>query len=169
MDIRVQLSMSFNLDKCIGCHTCSVSCKNIWTTRQGAEYMWWNNVETKPGAGYPLTWEDQERYRGGWEVSGGSLRLKLLKGPGKIRTLANIFFQPNLPTIDDYYEPFTFDYQNLFNAPAGGAPEVAYNRRLHGEGGPGTELGRRPGREPALRGERPEPEGPFGVAEGDAH
>ncbi|MBI5327717.1 MAG: nitrate reductase subunit beta, partial [Deltaproteobacteria bacterium] len=54
MDIRAQLSMSFNLDKCIGCHTCSVSCKNIWTTRQGAEYMWWNNVETKPGAGYPL-------------------------------------------------------------------------------------------------------------------
>ncbi|MBI5469121.1 MAG: nitrate reductase subunit beta, partial [Deltaproteobacteria bacterium] len=107
MDIRAQLSMSFHMDKCIGCHTCSVSCKNIWTSRRGAEYMWWNNVETKPGAGYPLTWEDQERYRGGWEVSGGSLRLKLLKGPGKIRSLANIFFQPNLPTIDDYYEPFT--------------------------------------------------------------
>ena len=103
MDLRAQLSMSFHLDKCIGCHTCSVSCKNVWTTRQGAEYMWWNNVETKPGSGYPLTWEDQDRYRGGWELtSGGELRLKLLKGPGKLRTLANIFFQPNLPTIDDY-------------------------------------------------------------------
>ena len=93
MDVRAQLSMQFHLDKCIGCHTCSVSCKNIWTTRQGAEYMWWNNVETKPGSGYPPTWEDQERYRGGWELNSGSLRLKLLKGPGKIRTLANIFFQ----------------------------------------------------------------------------
>ncbi|MBI5587265.1 MAG: nitrate reductase subunit beta, partial [Deltaproteobacteria bacterium] len=60
MDIRAQLSMSFHMDKCIGCHTCSVSCKNVWTSRRGAEYMWWNNVETKPGAGYPLTWEDQE-------------------------------------------------------------------------------------------------------------
>jgi nitrate reductase beta subunit len=80
--------------------------------------MWWNNVETKPGSGYPLMWEDQERYRGGWELNSGTLRLKLLKGPGKLRTLANIFFQPNLPTIDDYYEPFTFDYDNLFNSPA---------------------------------------------------
>jgi nitrate reductase beta subunit len=123
--------MQFNLDKCIGCHTCSVSCKNVWTTRQGAEYMWWNNVETKPGAGYPLTWEDQERYRGGWELtSSGSLRLKLLKGPGKLRTLANIFFQPNLPTIDDYYEPFTFDYDNLFNAPAGDDQPVARPKSL---------------------------------------
>ncbi len=131
MDVRAQLSMLFHLDKCIGCHTCSVSCKNIWTTRQGAEYMWWNNVETKPGAGYPLTWEDQNRYRGGWEVtSGGSLRLKLLKGPGKFRTLANIFFQPNLPTIDDYYEPFTFDYDNLFNAPAGDDQPVARPKSL---------------------------------------
>ncbi|MBI2399872.1 MAG: hypothetical protein HYV23_02255 [Deltaproteobacteria bacterium] len=118
------------MDKCIGCHTCSVSCKNVWTSRRGAEYMWWNNVETKPGAGYPLTWEDQERYRGGWEVSGGTLRLKLLKGPGKIRTLANIFFQPNLPTIDDYYEPFTYDYQNLFNAPAGDDQPTARPRSL---------------------------------------
>ncbi len=28
-------------------------CKNLWTGRQGTEYMWWNNVETKPGTGYP--------------------------------------------------------------------------------------------------------------------
>jgi len=131
MDVRAQLSMTFHLDKCIGCHTCSISCKNIWTTRQGAEYMWWNNVETKPGAGYPLTWEDQERFRGGWELlPGGQLRLKLLKGPGKLRTLANIFFQPNLPTIDDYYEPFTFDYDNLFNAPAGDDQPVARPKSL---------------------------------------
>ncbi|MBI5599326.1 MAG: nitrate reductase subunit beta [Deltaproteobacteria bacterium] len=131
MDVRAQLSMTFHLDKCIGCHTCSVACKNVWTTRQGAEYMWWNNVETKPGAGYPLTWEDQERFRGGWEVtSSGQLRLKLLKGPGKLRTLANIFFQPNLPTIDDYYEPFTFDYDNLFNAPAGDDQPVARPKSL---------------------------------------
>jgi len=93
--------------------------------------MWWNNVETKPGCGYPLAWEDQDRYKGGWELtSSGSLRLKLLKGPGKLRTLANIFFQPNLPTIDDYYEPFTFDYDNLFNAPAGDDQPTARPKSL---------------------------------------
>ncbi len=67
MDIRAQVSMVFHLDKCIGCHTCSIACKNIWTDRKGAEYMWWNNVETKPGTGYPTLWEDQEKYRGGWD------------------------------------------------------------------------------------------------------
>ena len=53
MRVRAQMSMLFHLDKCIGCHTCSVACKNLWTDRKGAEYMWWNNVETRPGTGYP--------------------------------------------------------------------------------------------------------------------
>ena len=67
MDVRAQISMVFHLDKFIGCHTCSIACKNIWTDRKGAEYMWWNNVETKPGTGYPGKWEDQLIYKGGWE------------------------------------------------------------------------------------------------------
>ena len=29
MKIRAQFAMVFNLDKCIGCHTCSVTCKNV--------------------------------------------------------------------------------------------------------------------------------------------
>jgi nitrate reductase beta subunit len=45
--------MVLNLDKCIGCHTCSVTSKNVWTSRPGMEYAWFNNVETKPGIGYP--------------------------------------------------------------------------------------------------------------------
>ena len=36
------------------------------TDREGAEYMWWNNVETKPGVGFPTQWEDQDKYHGGW-------------------------------------------------------------------------------------------------------
>lgn len=47
MKIRSQVGMVLNLDKCIGCHTCSVTCKNVWTSREGAEYAWFNNVETK--------------------------------------------------------------------------------------------------------------------------
>ncbi len=117
MDIRAQVSMVFHLDKCIGCHTCSVACKNIWTDREGTEYQWWNNVETKPGTGYPTMWEDQEEYRGGWELMDDSkLKLKLQSKSG---TLGNIFYNRRQPTINDYYEPWTYDYQHLFTAPAG--------------------------------------------------
>lgn len=116
MNIRSQISMVFHLDKCIGCHTCSVACKNIWTDRKGAEYMWWNNVETKPGTGYPTKWEDQEIYRGGWEKKNGKVSLK---GAGKRRGLTNIFYNPNLPVIDDYYEPFTYKYLDLIESPEG--------------------------------------------------
>jgi nitrate reductase beta subunit len=103
--------MVFHLDKCIGCHTCSIACKNIWTDRPGTEYMWWNNVETKPGTGYPITWEDQQKYKGGWELKSKKLRLKL---QGRTRALANIFYNPSLPRIDDYYEPWTYQYGELF-------------------------------------------------------
>ncbi|MCP4002915.1 MAG: nitrate reductase subunit beta [bacterium] len=116
MDVRSQVSMVFHLDKCIGCHTCSIACKNIWTDRKGTEYMWWNNVETKPGTGYPMQWENQEKFRGGWEKKNGGVQLK---STGKARVVANIFHNPSMPSLDDYYEPWTYDYQNLFNAPEG--------------------------------------------------
>jgi len=116
MNIRAQVSSVFHLDKCIGCHTCSIACKNLWTDRKGAEYMWWNNVETKPGTGYPSKWEDQEQYKGGWEKKGDSLQLKI---GGRGGTLGKIFHNPNLPTMDDYYEPFTYRYGDLTSAPAG--------------------------------------------------
>ena len=115
MDVRAQISMVFHLDKCLGCHTCTVACKNIWTDRKGAEYMWWNNVETKPGTGYPTKWENQEIYKGGWERNkSGKIKLK---GAGKMKGLLNIFHNPNLPVIDDYYEPFTYKYLDLIESP----------------------------------------------------
>jgi nitrate reductase beta subunit len=116
MNVRSHIASVFHLDKCIGCHTCSIACKNLWTDRKGAEYMWWNNVETKPGTGYPTLWEDQEKYRGGWEVKGRQLHLK--QG-GRGSSLGKIFHNPHLPTMDDYYEPFTFKYGDLTGAPAG--------------------------------------------------
>ncbi len=116
MDVRSQISMVFHLDKCIGCHTCSIACKNIWTDRKGAEYMWWNNVETKPGTGYPGKWEDQDIYKGGWQKNGDGIELK---GAGKPRSLTNIFHNPHMPVIDDYYEPFTYKYLDLLESPAG--------------------------------------------------
>lgn len=115
MKIRAQISMVLNLDKCIGCHTCSVTCKNVWTTREGVEYAWFNNVETKPGIGYPDNWEDQAKWNGGWERNkDGKIQPKM---GGKLKVLSKIFANPDLPEIDDYYEPFTFDYEHLQKAP----------------------------------------------------
>jgi len=122
MDIRSQISMVFHLDKCIGCHTCSIACKNIWTDRKGAEYMWWNNVETKPGTGYPSKWEDQDIYKGGWEAKNKKLSLK---GAGKFKGLKNMFHNPSMPVLDDYYEPWTYQYEHLFEAEEGNDQPVA--------------------------------------------
>jgi len=114
MKIRAQIGMVLNLDKCIGCHTCSVTCKNVWTNREGVEYAWFNNVETKPGIGYPKEWENQKKWNGGWvRKANGKIEPRI---GAKWRVLAKIFANPDLPEIDDYYEPFDFDYAHLQNA-----------------------------------------------------
>ena len=123
MKIRAQIGMVLNLDKCIGCHTCSVTCKNVWTSREGVEYAWFNNVETKPGIGFPKNWEDQEKWKGGW-IRKPNGKLVPRQG-GKIKILSNIFANPNMPQIDDYYEPFTYDYEHLQNAPKMKTPPTA--------------------------------------------
>ncbi|MBD3610643.1 MAG: nitrate reductase subunit beta [Gammaproteobacteria bacterium] len=122
MKVRAQIAMVLNLDKCIGCHTCSVTCKNVWTNRKGVEYAWFNNVESKPGIGYPKEWENQEKWKGGWVKNGDKLELK---AGGKIKKLVNIFANPDMPEIDDYYEPFDMDYQRLQKAPLSEAAPTA--------------------------------------------
>ncbi|VAS24470.1 respiratory nitrate reductase subunit beta [Klebsiella pneumoniae] len=128
MKIRSQVGMVLNLDKCIGCHTCSVTCKNVWSSREGMEYAWFNNVETKPGIGYPKNWEDQDQWQGGW-IRGISGKLTPRLG-NRVSVLSKIFANPVLPAIDDYYEPFTYDYQHLHNAPEGKYLPTARPRSL---------------------------------------
>src|SRR5215470_15279856 len=123
-----QMAMVMNLDKCIGCHTCSVTCKQAWTNRSGVEYVWFNNVETRPGQGYPRTYEDQDRWQGGWTLSRRG-RLTLRAG-GRIKKLASIFANPLMPAITDYYEPWTYDYENLITAPAQADTPVARPKSL---------------------------------------
>lgn len=122
MKIRAQVAMVLNLDKCIGCHTCSVTCKNVWTNRKGVEYAWWNNVESKPGIGYPKQWENQDLWKGGWVKKGAKLELK---AGGRISKLISIFANPNMPEIDDYYEPFDMNYSHLQKAPLSEAAPTA--------------------------------------------
>ncbi|WP_341395262.1 nitrate reductase subunit beta [Arthrobacter sp. G119Y2] len=128
MRIMAQTAMVMALDKCIGCHTCSVTCKQAWTNRAGTEYVWFNNVETRPGQGYPRRYEDQEKWKGGWELnSRGKLKLK---AGGRLAKLFGIFASPVQPELNDYYEPWTYDYENLINAPAGNDFPVAKPKSL---------------------------------------
>jgi nitrate reductase beta subunit len=128
MKVMAQMGMVMNLDKCIGCHTCSVTCKQAWTNRSGLEYAWFNNVETRPGQGYPRRYEDQEKAKGGWvRTKGGRLRLK---GGSKARRLLSIFSNPRMLNIKDYYEPWTYEYDNLITAPLGQQTPVARPKSL---------------------------------------
>lgn len=76
--------------------------------------MWFNNVETRPGPGYPKEWEDTKRFKGGWILKNGKL---VLRAGGPITKLANIFYNPNMASIDQYYEPWTYDYDHLIHSP----------------------------------------------------
>ncbi len=120
--------MVMNLDKCIGCHTCSITCKNVWTNREGAEYMYFNNVETKPGIGYPKNWEDQEKWKGGWKL-GKDGKLSLRTG-SKPERLLKLFYHPDQPEMDDYYEPWTYDYETLIHSKRRNHQPIARPRSL---------------------------------------
>lgn len=83
-----QLAFVTDLNKCIGCQTCTVACKKLWTTGPGQDYMYWRNVETTPGVGYPRNWQAK---------GGGYKDGELQKG--------------KKPTMIDYGGvPFEFDY-----------------------------------------------------------
>jgi DMSO reductase family type II enzyme iron-sulfur subunit len=73
-----QVAMVIDLNKCIGCQACTAACKSLWTDEPGQEYMLWNNVETKPGRGYPKDWEAKGA-QSGWQ--GSRLRLGDLHPP----------------------------------------------------------------------------------------
>lgn len=128
MRVMAQMGMVMNLDKCIGCQTCSVTCKQAWTNRAGTEYIWFNNVETRPGQGYPRRHEDQEKWKGGWELDKRG-RLQLRTG-GRLKRLLSIFASPVQPELGDYYEPWTYDYKTLVEAPLGDDFPVARPKSL---------------------------------------
>ncbi len=66
-----QLAMVFDLNKCLGCQSCSIACKTLWTDAPGMEAMWWNIVNTMPGAGTPRdVFSHGGGYRDGQPVPG---------------------------------------------------------------------------------------------------
>lgn len=92
-----QLAMVFDLNKCIGCQTCSVACKVLWTRDEGTDYQWWCTVNTVPGRGSPKDWE---------QMGGGYKDGKLVKG--------------KLPTKEDFGGGWDFNYDEVFYGKAEG-------------------------------------------------
>lgn len=107
--VNRQLAMVFDLNKCLGCQTCTIACKTLWTDEEGTEYMYWTITSTFPGRGHPRDWQESG---GGFDAEGNAK-------PGK------------LPTQKDFGEAWEFNYQNVF---FGGNGESAYLRPLTANG-----------------------------------
>lgn len=86
-----QIAMVFDLNKCIGCQTCSVACKVLWTRDEGTDYQWWCTVNTVPGKGSPKDWE---------QMGGGYKDGKLEKG--------------KLPEKEEFGGGWDFNYDEVF-------------------------------------------------------
>ena len=86
-----QMAMVMDLNKCLGCHTCTVACKTLWTREEGMEYMLWNTVNTMPGEGTPRNWENMG---GGFKDGKASL--------GK------------LPTRQEFGDAWEYNHKDVF-------------------------------------------------------
>ena len=83
-----QIGFVFDINRCIGCQTCTMACRSTWTFSEGQEYMWWNNVETKPYGGYPQHWDVKilsELGKQGWNNGKYSGKTIFEKANGELR------------------------------------------------------------------------------------
>lgn len=94
-----QIGIVWDINKCMGCQTCTVACKMVWTNGQGMDHMWWMKTNTVPGKGSPKDWESMG---GGYDKNG-----KLALG--------------KLPTLQEFGEAWQFNHEEVFY---GGNPEA---------------------------------------------
>ena len=92
-----QLGMVMDLNKCIGCQTCTVACKTLWTGGEGQDTMYWMNVETRPGEGYP---RGAAGASGGWTADGATGRAGRLPPPEAYGTTFELNHEEALRTPD---------------------------------------------------------------------
>jgi DMSO reductase family type II enzyme iron-sulfur subunit len=90
-DVNRQLAAVFDMNKCLGCQTCTIACKTLWTDEEGMEYQYWNIVSTMPGKGTPREWQ---------ELSGG---FDEEANPKVSR----------IPLLNEYGEAWEFNYDEV--------------------------------------------------------
>lgn len=54
-----QFVFVIDLNRCIGCQSCTAACKFSWTDTDAQKKIFWNNVETKPLGTYPYFWDSR--------------------------------------------------------------------------------------------------------------
>jgi len=108
--------MVFDLNKCMGCQTCSVACKMVWTGEPGEEQQWWCSVNTQPGLGTPKGWESMG---GGYDAEGRPVL-------GKI------------PTAEDFGGGWQFNHEDVFFGGKGASVHLAPSERVGECGGAGS-------------------------------
>jgi DMSO reductase family type II enzyme iron-sulfur subunit len=89
--VQRQVAVVFDLNKCLGCQTCTIACKTLWTDQPGMEHMWWNIVNTLPGNGTPKGWD---------EMGGGFKDGKPVAG--------------KLPSRADWGDAWEFNYDEVY-------------------------------------------------------
>jgi len=91
-----QVAFVIDLNKCLGCQTCSIACKTHWTAEEGMEHQWWIIVNTMPGQGTPR----------GWQEMGGGFKDDRL-APGRI------------PKREEWGQAWRFNYQEVLEGGMG--------------------------------------------------
>lgn len=86
-----QFAMVFDLNKCLGCQTCTIACKTQWTRGRGMDAMWWNIVGTVPGEGTP---------KGAFSLGGGYRDGRPVPG--------------HVPGKREWGEAWEYDYDRVF-------------------------------------------------------
>jgi len=115
-EVDRQLTVVFDTNKCLGCQTCSIACKTLWTHQEGMEYHWWNIVNTKPGRGTPRDFD---------QMGGGFRDEKAYPG--------------QLPTRETFGEAWDYNYDEVLGVDKEGLPSASGGRGstafLHPKGG----------------------------------